>query len=100
MQEFQHNLLSHVNRYTRIAYKDDPAIVGILITNENDLTFHFGNNMMPNHHNPVHTAIFMKDCQRVCPANRSTRGPGTGAPGNRARASHFSMPWSTASIVP
>ena len=87
MQEFQHNLLSHVNRYTRIAYKDDPAIVGILITNENDLTFHFGNNMMPNHHNPVHTAIFMKDAsafaqQTGLPRDRVWRAwePGPGKP--------------------
>ena len=61
MQEFQHQLLNHVNRYTRIAYKDDPAVVGVLITNENDLTVHFGNTMLPNKNNPVHNAIFTKD---------------------------------------
>jgi hypothetical protein len=61
MQEFQDQYLKHVNPYTRMAYKDDPAVVGILITNENDLTLHFGNTFMPNHHNPVHTALFMKD---------------------------------------
>jgi len=42
MAEFQENYLSHVNRYTGKAYKNDPAVVGLLITNENDLTQHFG----------------------------------------------------------
>jgi hypothetical protein len=58
MQEFQHQYLNHVNRYTRLAYKDDPAIVGVLITNENDLTTHFGNMMLPDKNNPVHNALF------------------------------------------
>ena len=61
MQEFQHQYLTHVNRYTRLAYKDDPAIVGVLITNENDLTTHFGNIMLPDKKNPVHNALFTKD---------------------------------------
>jgi hypothetical protein len=78
MQEFQHNYLNHVNRYTHRAYKDDPAIVGILITNENDLTLHHGNRFMPNHNNPTHTALYMKDArafagQNGLPADRVWR---------------------------
>ncbi|MGE3313543.1 MAG: hypothetical protein AB7O26_00415 [Planctomycetaceae bacterium] len=42
MTEFQENYLSHVNAYTNKAYKDDPAVMGLLITNENDLTQHYG----------------------------------------------------------
>lgn len=42
MAEFQENYLSHVNKYTNKAYKDDPAVMGLLITNENDLTQHYG----------------------------------------------------------
>jgi hypothetical protein len=61
MQEFQDQYLNHVNRYTRLAYKADPAIVGLLITNENDLTFHYGNKMLPDKNNPVHNAIFTKE---------------------------------------
>lgn len=61
MIEFQRQLLTHVNKYTRLAYKDDPGIVAVLITNENDLTFHFGNLMQPNHNNPVHNAQFKRD---------------------------------------
>ena len=40
MQEFQHQYLNHVNPYTRLAYKEDPAVLGVLITNENDVTQH------------------------------------------------------------
>jgi hypothetical protein len=61
MQEFQHQYVTHVNRYTKLAYKDDPAIVGVLITNENDLASHFGNNMLPDKNNPVHNAIFTRE---------------------------------------
>jgi hypothetical protein len=60
MQEFQHLLLNHVNPYTKLAYKDDPAIVAVLITNENDLTHHFGNLMLTAHKNTAHNALFMK----------------------------------------
>ena len=40
MIEFQHNYLNHLNKYTKLRYKDDPAVMGVLITNENDLTAH------------------------------------------------------------
>ncbi len=58
MVEFNAQYLSHVNAYTGLAYKDDPAIMGLLITNENDLTTHFGNLMLPDKDNPVHNALF------------------------------------------
>ncbi len=58
MIEFQENYLTHVNPYVGLAYKDDPAVIGILITNENDVTHHFGNHMLPDKGNPVHNAVF------------------------------------------
>ncbi len=61
MLEFQNQYLSHVNTYTKLAYKDDPAVVGVLITNENDLVQHFGNLMLPNQDNPFHNELFTKD---------------------------------------
>ena len=61
MKEFQHQYLSHVNPYTKLAYKDDPAVVGVLVTNENDLVHHFGNRMLPDKGNPFHTDLFTKD---------------------------------------
>lgn len=41
MEAFNTAFLGHVNRYTGIAYKDDPAIAVVMITNENDVTTHF-----------------------------------------------------------
>jgi hypothetical protein len=36
-KKFNHDLWTHINPYTKLAYKDDPAIVLFDITNENDL---------------------------------------------------------------
>jgi hypothetical protein len=58
MKEHQHQYLNHVNRYTGIAYKDDPAVIGVLITNENDLTSHFGVAFLEVKHNPVHKELY------------------------------------------
>jgi hypothetical protein len=60
MKEFNHQYVNHVNPYTKLAYKNDPAIIGILITNENDLVHHFGNMMLPNKNNPFHNAQFTR----------------------------------------
>ncbi len=61
MEEFNRKYLSHVNRFTGKAYKDEPAVMGILITNENDLTGHFGNLFLPDKNNPFHNGLFMKE---------------------------------------
>jgi hypothetical protein len=63
MSEFQHQYLNHVNRYTQLAYKDDPAVMGVLLTNENDLTFHFGNGFLPNQNRPVHKGLFDRELE-------------------------------------
>ena len=47
MKEFNEAYLNHVNEYTGLAYKDDPAIINVMITNENDLTHHFANALLP-----------------------------------------------------
>jgi hypothetical protein len=36
-KKFNYDLWSHINSYTGLAYKDDPAIVLVEVTNENDL---------------------------------------------------------------
>jgi hypothetical protein len=64
MKEFQAQYLDHVNRYTKRRYKDDPAVIAVLITNENDLTFHCGHMMLPDKHNPFHNALWTHDYQR------------------------------------
>ena len=58
MKDFNQRYMNHVNPYTKLAYKDDPAVMGLLITNENDLTGHFGNLMLPDKKNPVHNKVF------------------------------------------
>ena len=75
MKEFQHQYLGHVNGFTKLAYKDDPAVVGVLITNENDLTFHFGLLFLPDKHNPVHQGLFERETQAFVQA--------TGLPADR-----------------
>jgi hypothetical protein len=56
-QDFAKQYLSRVNRYTGRSYLQDPAIVAALVTNEDDLTTHFGNEMLPDHNNPVHQGL-------------------------------------------
>jgi hypothetical protein len=59
IKEFNKAYLNHVNPYTSLAYKDDPAIIGMLITNENDLANHYGNALLPNKKVPEHNKIYM-----------------------------------------
>jgi Cellulase (glycosyl hydrolase family 5) len=78
MKRFNERYLNHQNRFTGLRYKDDPAIVALLITNENDLTHHFGNALLPDKGVPKHTAIYMREAQRFAgkyslPKNRVWR---------------------------
>ncbi len=59
MKRFNEAFLSHVNAYTGVAYKHEPAIMGLLITNENDITHHFGNLLLPNKGVPLHNRWYM-----------------------------------------
>ncbi len=56
-QSFNEAFLSHRNPRTGLAYKDDPAVVGVLLTNENDLTHHFGRRLV-DPRNPHHRGLF------------------------------------------
>lgn len=60
MMQFNRDYVTHLNPYTDLAYKDDPAVVAMLITNENDLTNHFGNRLLPNKNVPRHNEIYMQ----------------------------------------
>jgi hypothetical protein len=59
MQRFNENYLDHRNVFTGLSYKDDPAIAVLLLTNENDVTSHFGNFLLPDKNVPQHTALYM-----------------------------------------
>jgi hypothetical protein len=60
MQRFNEMYLGHQNRFTGLRYKDDPAIAAVLITNENDLTNHFANALLPDKGVPLHAARYMR----------------------------------------
>ncbi|MEI7816158.1 MAG: hypothetical protein WCI45_03090 [Desulfuromonadales bacterium] len=63
MQAFNSAYLSHVNAFTGIAYKDDPAVIALLLTNENDLSQHFGNALLGNKGVPLHNKLLAADAQ-------------------------------------
>jgi hypothetical protein len=60
MKEFQQAYLNHQNRYTSLRYKDDPAVMTVLITNENDMTGHGCFAVLPDKNNPVLNAVWTK----------------------------------------
>lgn len=59
MLAFNRAYLGHFNPHTGFAYKDDPAIIAVLLSNENDLTHHFGNRLLPDKAVPWHTERYM-----------------------------------------
>jgi hypothetical protein len=61
MKRFNEMLLNHENSYTGLRYKDDPAFAAILITNENDLTQHYGNLLLPDKNVPWHTQRYREE---------------------------------------
>ncbi len=56
MKLFARAYLDRKNRYTGRRYVDDPGVLGVLVTNENDLTQHFGNLMTESAGRPKHHA--------------------------------------------
>jgi hypothetical protein len=71
-------LLTRKNIYTGLKYADEPAIIAVLITNENDVTHHFGNKLLNDKGVPEHNAWYMKQSDEFSdnwdlPANRTWR---------------------------
>ena len=64
MQAFNKAYLSHINQFTHQAYKQDPAVIAMLITNENDLSHHFGNVLLANKGAPQHNKLFNHDAKQ------------------------------------
>ena len=59
MERFNEAFVNHLNRFTGLRYKDDPAIVSMLITNENDVTHHFANVLLPDKNVPNADSVYM-----------------------------------------
>ena len=59
MRSFNEQYLSHRNLHTGRSYGTDPGIIALLLTNENDLTTHFGNSLLPDKHVPKANALYM-----------------------------------------
>jgi hypothetical protein len=59
MKRFNEAYLNHSNAYTGVAYKNEPAIMALLITNENDITYHFGDELLPDKKVPLHNRLYM-----------------------------------------
>jgi hypothetical protein len=64
MKHFDEQYLNHQNRFTGLRYKDDPAIVTVLVSNENDITHHFGNALLPDKGLPKQSAIYLREAER------------------------------------
>ncbi len=69
MKDFNASYVNHLNRFTGLRYKDDPGIVAMLITNENDVTFHFGNGLLPAQNIPWHSTRFMAEARAFATHN-------------------------------
>ena len=63
MQRFNEAYFNHRNTFNGLAYKDDPGIVALLLTNENDVTYHFGNALLPDKHVPQQNAVYMAQAE-------------------------------------
>jgi len=74
MKRFAAAYMSHVNTFTGLAYKDDPAIAAILLTNENDITNHFGNALLPDKNVPKHSKIYMAEAEAFAKQHNLSAG--------------------------
>jgi len=70
MHSFAEVYLGHRNPFTGLALKDDPAVAAVLLTNEDDLTTHFGGRMLPAAGNPVHQKLFETAATAIARAAR------------------------------
>jgi hypothetical protein len=70
MKRFNEAYLNHRNRFTGLRYVDEPAIVAVLLTNENDLTGHYGNALLPNKGMLQHSARFLRMAEAFASEHR------------------------------
>lgn len=63
-KKFNEEFLTRINPYTKLALKDDPAVMGIMITNENDITHHYGNTFLKDKNHPYHQLLFDQEVEK------------------------------------
>ena len=63
MKRFNEAYVNRSNLYTNNRYKDEPAIVAMMITNENDVTHHFTSALLSDKSAPRHNAIYMSGAE-------------------------------------
>jgi hypothetical protein len=83
MLKFADQYLFRTNPYTGKRYPDEPALFGVLLTNENDITFHHGA-AFSDKTNPAHSKLFQALARRISahrglpvPQNADLSEPGT-----------------------
>jgi hypothetical protein len=79
MMEFARSYVGRTNRYTGRRYAEDPGIVAVLVTNENDITHHFGGLFSESAGNPLHRRRY----EALARAFVARAGPDVPHPGDR-----------------
>jgi hypothetical protein len=74
-KEYARQIYSHVNPYTKLSYRDDPAVVASEVINESSLFMHFGGDIL--------TEPYRKELDSIWKAK-----------GNKGRLSVFEQDWS------
>jgi hypothetical protein len=64
-EEFAAAYLVRKNKFTGQRYVDNPALLGVLVTNENDLNTHFAARMFPKARHSVHRALYETAVDRI-----------------------------------
>ena len=65
MERFAKQYLDRRNKYTGTKVSKDPAVLGVLVTNENDLSDHLGVQFLPDKPYPKHRELFEKAAKGV-----------------------------------
>jgi hypothetical protein len=76
MHKFAEQYLFRTNSYTGKRYPEEPALFGVLLTNENDITFHHGAAAFEGKTNPVHNKLFQGLARRIAGYRGATFDPG------------------------
>lgn len=64
MMAFNTLLLTHKNQFTGKRYVEDASIAAVMITNENDITHHYGNSLLKDKNVPIHHDWFTQEASR------------------------------------